>query len=850
MKAIPEPPMRYMRFKPTLISAVLLSLLMPGSPRLQGAEGDEALIVECNRPCNAVTAAVAAAGGVVTQQYQNVDAIAVRVPRGSVPALVSVAGADAVRKDVEIAQPRPLELTDVTGQLAMPQALDDAAAAAVSSAQPANYNYNLAFTNVAPLHAAGKRGQFVTVAVIDSGTVNLPDFFPLSGSIIGGETFVCGLHDAPCSVPDSEDKLSATHHENGSHGTMTAEMVAAHAAFVFANTSRFVRALNLYAPGSAIPCSSTMPPPCNATQSVVPMTGTAPAARIYAMKVFPATGGGAPESRVIAAMDRAFTLRLNFNDNDIRSCPNFPSPIASGTGSESDPFVYCKLKIDVVNLSLGGATLFAGRSTLDRLTLKMLDVGITVVTSAGNDGPPAMTGGSPGTGFGSLTVGAASTAVHERVLRDLQFNTTGFGAIYRPTTHTQTAYFSARGPTADGRIDPDIIANGFADYVHAYLAVDATGQLVDCREPGAVPGTCMPRVVFASGTSFSSPTVAGAAAVLRGAHPTRNATQIRNALQRSANPNKLGDNSTRIDQGNGVVDVAAADALLTSGNVSSQVPDLPVDDDDDKEDALGAGGKSVLRNVERAGFDIVNFRSNRYSARIPDLKPGEVAQVFVPSDVLTSNFTVTINQITPELPPGQQNQLFGDDILYQIADAPTSTLVDRGFGFVADAVTVDVPNPQTGLVRVAIMGDWTNAGRVSATVTITRTRKFDGLPTTVGSVAKEVDIIEVDVPAGTANVVFELGWKQNWARYPTNDLDLVVFDPAGNRYTDESLQGLNSPERIEIKGPLVVPGRWKAAITGIEIHGTRHHDRRHDRPPKEIYTFRAEADGRRLKPAN
>jgi hypothetical protein len=494
----------------------------------------------------------------------------------------------------------------------------------------------------------------------------------------------------------------------------------------------------------------------------------------------------------------------------------------------------------------------------------MLDVGITVVTSAGNDGPPAMTGGSPGTGFGSLTVGAASTVAHERVLREVQFGGPppeelgpGAGRIYRPSEHHQTAYFSARGPTADGRLDPDIIANGFADYVYAYFALTETAQLVDCREPGAVAGTCAPRVVFASGTSFSSPTVAGAAAVLRAAaamrhqNPTPTATQIRNALQRSANPSVVGDDSTRIDQGNGVLDVAAADARLATGRVSSRVPDLPVDEDDDDEDALGAGGKSVLRNVERAGFDIVNFRSNRYSARIRDLKPGEVAQIFVPSDALTSNLTVTIKDVTPELAPDQQNQLFGDDILYQIADAPTSTLVDRGSGFVADAVTVDVPNPQTGLVRVAIMGDWTNAGRVSATVTITRTRKFDGLPTTVGSVAeKEVDIIEVDVPAGTANVVFELAWKQNWARYPTNDLDLVVFDPAGKRYTDESLQGLNSPERIEIKGPLVVPGRWRAAITGVEIHSTRRHDRRHDRAPKEIYTFRAEADGRRLKPAN
>ena len=52
------------------------------------------------------------------------------------------------------------------------------------------------------------------------------------------------------------------------------------------------------------------------------------------------------------------------------------------------------------------------------------------------------------------------------------------------------------------------------------------------------------------------------AAVLRGAHPGKNPTQVRNALQQPANPAALGDGSTRIDQGNGLLDIAAADALL------------------------------------------------------------------------------------------------------------------------------------------------------------------------------------------------------------------------------------------------------------------------------------------------
>jgi hypothetical protein len=353
--------------------------------------------------------------------------------------------------------------------------------------------------------------------------------------------------------------------------------------------------------------------------------------------------------------------------------------------------------------------------------------------------------------------------------------------------------------------------------------------------------------VFISGTSLSTPTVAGAAAVLRGVHPGRNATQIRNALQKSSNPHVLGDDSTRIDQGNGIVDVAAADALLTAGHVSSRVPDLPRSSGhDDDADELGAGGKSVLHNVVRAGFDLVRFRGNRFSTRIRNLKPGEVAQLFVPSDFLTSMLTVTIDGVTPELPAEEQNQfwicgpqggefLCGDDVFVQIVDAPTSSafVLAAGFPNSQEALTAKIPNPQTGLVRVALQGDSTNGGRVSANVTITRTQKFDGFPTTLALVEQdEIDFVEFDVPAGARHAVFELAWKQNWARYPTNDLDLVLIDPAGG--VNASGATIESPERVEIDDPM--PGRWQAAIMGFTIHGAR-----------DIYTFRAEADGRRLR---
>ena len=43
------------------------------------------------------------------------------------------------------------------------------------------------------------------------------------------------------------------------------------------------------------------------------MIGSAPGASIFPIKVFPAAGGGAPSSRVIAAMEAAIDLRQKFD---------------------------------------------------------------------------------------------------------------------------------------------------------------------------------------------------------------------------------------------------------------------------------------------------------------------------------------------------------------------------------------------------------------------------------------------------------------------------------------------------------------------------------------------------------
>lgn len=75
-------------------------------------------------------------------------------------------------------------------------------------------------------------------------------------------------------------------------------------------------------------------------------------------------------------------------------------------------------------------------------------------------------------------------------------------------------YFSSVGPTADGRIKPDVVA---------------MGMTVIAAAPESIDG-----YHYVQGTSFSAPQVAGVAALLLEAHPSLDVMQVRDALRLTA----------------------------------------------------------------------------------------------------------------------------------------------------------------------------------------------------------------------------------------------------------------------------------------------------------------------------
>jgi subtilisin family serine protease len=774
-------------------------VLCAAAPNAQRSDDSAEVIIGCAASCDEAIAAVQSAGGRVTVRYQNVRAIAATVPSGRMAELTGAIGGASLAKDRTAPLPRSNEEIGPTGEARFAvtalsgfdaSGLAEEDVSRLKAFEPTAYNLNNALTGAATLHANNNRGQGTIVAVIDSGTANSPVVPALSGSVIGGESLV-----------PNDAVVSATSRRNDPHGTRVASMIAAHGSFVFRNTNAFVRALLAHSPESVIPCQdAALILSCPVDSSVVPMVGAAPDAKIYAIKVADSQGNGVPESRLIAAMDRVITLRRNFNDG-------MPSVPVAGDGTEDNPFVFQSLKIDVVNMSIGGPTLFAGQTLGERLTLAMLDAGIVLVATAGNNGPAAMTLGNPGTGRGALAVGAMSSYIHERILRDVQFGV-GLGVLLRPFSFHQTASFSSRGPTADGRMSPDVVANGMGSFAQAAL-----GSLD-----------------LVSGTSFAAPTVAGAAALLQKHAPWASARQIRNALIESANASAIGDGSTGVDRGRGLIDIPGAVALLNNAAVSEAL-------------AKGLREERVSTNVESLGLSPIAFTREEFSdpgmfsTRVQGLLPGQVAHFFVPNGDDTTSIRIHVTDIVPEA-PGEQNVVFGDDLLIQVVDAPTSLARKHVDAFIDADSSFIVHKPQPGLMRLALGGAFSNGGPVSATLTIEQHRKRESGKTTENDDVRQGQLIRVrvKVPAGTEELRFDLSWRSHWGRYPTADLDLVLVNPL-----DESVSvtTLDSPERFTIASP--IPGIWKVFVHGFTVIGEDGDD------DEERFELRVFADGRLLE---
>jgi hypothetical protein len=168
----------------------------------------------------------------------------------------------------------------------------------------------------------------------------------------------------------------------------------------------------------------------------------------------------------------------------------------------------------IVSMSLGSQEASDGTDLMaESLNRISEETGALFVVAAGNSGAPE-TIGSPGSAERALTI----------------------GSVDDPSGYL--SYFTSQGPLArSGAMKPDVTGPG--NDVTAARSADSPGE-------GSY--------ISMSGTSMATPHVAGAAAILLGAHPDYTAAQLKAALTSSA----VDLGYTPYQGGTGVINVAAA----------------------------------------------------------------------------------------------------------------------------------------------------------------------------------------------------------------------------------------------------------------------------------------------------
>jgi len=218
-------------------------------------------------------------------------------------------------------------------------------------------------------------------------------------------------------------------------------------------------------------------------------------------------------------------------------CTYYTAKVLRGDGSGSTSDVIAGIEwavqqgVQVINLSLGSDGACDGTDASSVACDAAVSKGVVMCIAAGNAGPSASTVGSPGCAKTVITIGATSKT-------------------------DQTASFSSRGPTSDGRVKPDVCFPGV--------------NIVACRAKGTSMGTPVnDSYTSASGTSMATPHATGTCALILQAKPGLAPQQVKDLLMSTARNLGLDANT----QGKGRADAFAA--YQAAIGVTPQPPPTP-----------------------------------------------------------------------------------------------------------------------------------------------------------------------------------------------------------------------------------------------------------------------------------
>jgi hypothetical protein len=180
----------------------------------------------------------------------------------------------------------------------------------------------------------------------------------------------------------------------------------------------------------------------------------------------------------------------------------------------------------------------------------------------------------------------------------------------------------------------------------------------------------------------------------------------------------------------------------------------------------------------------------------------------------TGAVVVTLSGVVPGT---VQNALFGDDIMLSVHSAKTSAIGPAGdypVFALSTGGTFTIPQPEQGIMRVTLSGDWTNASPIGATVTIRSVSQIEPGLTLQNKIADgQTYAVPFTVPEGAQQLTAKLQWEGDWSSYPTNDIDVILRRPDGTLVTSGAT--LNAPERVSIAAPAA--GSWVAYVDGFTV---------------------------------
>ena len=144
-----------------------------------------------------------------------------------------------------------------------------------------------------------------------------------------------------------------------------------------------------------------------------------------------------------------------------------------------------------------------------------------------------------------------------------------------------------------------------------------------------------------------------------------------------------------------------------------------------------------------------------------------------------------------------------------------------------------IQDPEPGLMRITVSGDWTSAGTISADVGVSSSVEATPQMSTQNKIAdQEILRYPVTMPSGVKQAEFRLSWREDWGQYPTADLDLILVAPNGT--VNLAGAALSDPEVAVVANP--APGTWPVLVSGSQVNTAT-----------DKFELRISLDGRVLK---